>query len=107
MFMRIPRTRWTRSRLLRLVVLAPVAALVAACSGDDEKPTSPEARAAGAAVPASSPATVAEPARTAPAPSPAAQSLPPTPQCADDDEPTVAQTEGPYFTPNSPQRTSL
>jgi protocatechuate 3,4-dioxygenase beta subunit len=25
----------------------------------------------------------------------------------DDDDPTVAQTEGPYFTPNSPERTSL
>jgi protocatechuate 3,4-dioxygenase beta subunit len=32
--------------------------------------------------------------------------LPPTPQC-DDDDPTPAQTEGPYFTPNSPERTNL
>ena len=105
--MRIPRTRWTRGRLLRVMVLAPVAALVAACNGKDDAPASPEARDAGTAVPASSAAAAAEPARTATAPSPAAQLLPPTPQCADDDEPTVAQTEGPYFTPNSPQRTSL
>ncbi|MDB5562111.1 MAG: intradiol ring-cleavage dioxygenase [Hyphomicrobiales bacterium] len=28
--------------------------------------------------------------------------LMPTPSCGDNDEPTVAQTEGPYFTPNSP-----
>ena len=45
----------------------------------------------------------------------ASQSLPtspsalnPTPACDDgDDDPTPAQTEGPYFTSNSPQRTSL
>ncbi|TAK11701.1 MAG: intradiol ring-cleavage dioxygenase [Anaerolineae bacterium] len=34
--------------------------------------------------------------------------LPPTPQCGDDDDdPTPAQTEGPYYTPNTPERTSL
>ncbi|MEU3626888.1 dioxygenase [Amycolatopsis coloradensis] len=30
-----------------------------------------------------------------------------TPSCDDGDDPTPAQTEGPYFKPNSPQRTSL
>jgi protocatechuate 3,4-dioxygenase beta subunit len=40
---------------------------------------------------------------------PAAQQspLPVTPQCGDDDDLTPAQTEGPYFTPNSPERTNL
>jgi protocatechuate 3,4-dioxygenase beta subunit len=34
--------------------------------------------------------------------------LPATPQCADDDDdPTPAQTEGPYFRPSSPLRSSL
>src|SRR5688572_29678762 len=34
--------------------------------------------------------------------------LNPTPACDDgDDDPTPAQTEGPYFSSNSPQRTSL
>ena len=33
--------------------------------------------------------------------------LPPTPACDDGDEPTLAQTEGPYFTPNSPERAML
>ncbi|MDO1449445.1 intradiol ring-cleavage dioxygenase [Rhodocytophaga aerolata] len=33
--------------------------------------------------------------------------LEPTPACDDGDEPTPAQTEGPYFTPNSPQRSNL
>ncbi|HYM80396.1 MAG TPA: dioxygenase [Candidatus Limnocylindria bacterium] len=34
-------------------------------------------------------------------------SLAPTPECADDDEPTPSETAGPFFTPNSPRRTSL
>jgi protocatechuate 3,4-dioxygenase beta subunit len=33
--------------------------------------------------------------------------LPLTPACRDSDEPTPAQTEGPYFTPNSPERSDL
>ncbi len=41
--------------------------------------------------------------RTEAAPS----ALLPTPDCGDDDDVTPRQTEGPYFTPNSPERTSL
>lgn len=33
--------------------------------------------------------------------------LQPTPPCDDHDEPTPSLTEGPYFTPNSPERSSL
>ena len=33
--------------------------------------------------------------------------LAPTPACDDGDEPTPAQTEGPFFTPNSPERAML
>ena len=38
-----------------------------------------------------------------------AVALPPTPTCGDDDDldTTVPQTAGPFFTPNSPERTSL
>jgi protocatechuate 3,4-dioxygenase beta subunit len=36
-----------------------------------------------------------------------AQELPPTPACHDGDEPTLRQTEGPYFKPRSPQRSDL
>lgn len=36
-----------------------------------------------------------------------AQELAPTPECRDSDEPTVAQTEGPFFKPRSPQRADL
>jgi protocatechuate 3,4-dioxygenase beta subunit len=37
----------------------------------------------------------------------AAEPLAPTPQCHDGDEPTVRQTEGPYFKPSSPERVDL
>ena len=35
------------------------------------------------------------------------RALEPTPGCGDDDEPTPAETEGPFFKPRSPRRTSL
>lgn len=31
----------------------------------------------------------------------------PTPDCGDDDEPTPSETQGPFFTPRSPERASL
>jgi protocatechuate 3,4-dioxygenase beta subunit len=37
----------------------------------------------------------------------AQQTLSPTPECKDGDEPTVAQTEGPFYKPKSPQRADL
>lgn len=36
-----------------------------------------------------------------------AQELAPTPSCRDGDEPTVRQTEGPFFKPRSPERSDL
>ncbi len=35
------------------------------------------------------------------------QDLKPTPQCDDGDDPTPRQTEGPFYTPRSPQRSDL
>src|SRR5262245_41144869 len=35
------------------------------------------------------------------------QELAPTPACHDGDEPTVRQTEGPFFKPKSPERSDL
>ena len=37
----------------------------------------------------------------------AQEALPLTPACGDGDEPTLEQTEGPYFTPSSPERATL
>jgi protocatechuate 3,4-dioxygenase beta subunit len=69
-------------------------------------PPSPPA-VATAPAPTAAPATAApaaEPPTTAPAP----QALPATPPCGDDDDDlTLAQTEGPYYTPNTPERASL
>src|SRR5215813_13727195 len=36
-----------------------------------------------------------------------AQDLVPTPACHDGDEPTLPETEGPFFKPKSPQRSDL
>ncbi|HSL78755.1 MAG TPA: intradiol ring-cleavage dioxygenase, partial [Pseudolabrys sp.] len=35
------------------------------------------------------------------------QELAPTPACHDGDEPTIRQTEGPFFKPKSPERSDL
>ena len=70
----------TRRRLVRTMLVAPLALALPMAFGD--------ALAPGVAV---------------------AMPLVPTPACGDDDDddPTPRQTEGPYFTPNSPKRTSL
>jgi protocatechuate 3,4-dioxygenase beta subunit len=50
----------------------------------------------------------AEPPTAEPPTQVVAQALPATPACGDDDDdPTPAQTEGPYYTPNTPERASL
>ncbi|MEX2556977.1 MAG: dioxygenase [Actinomycetota bacterium] len=82
---------FTRRRMLQLGLAVP-AALLVACSSDGE----PVAQTTPTATdPNSTPAT------TAPT------TLTPTPSCDDGDDATPAQTEGPYFTPNSPERSSL
>jgi hypothetical protein len=78
--------RLTRRRLLRLGMAVPLPLLLAACEAGGEDPT--RASSAGAGTSAAGP-------------------LPPTPACDDGDDPTSPETEGPFFTPNSPQRTSL
>ena len=106
-----PGNPFTRRKMLRLVSALPIPFLAAACglgSDDDDAEPSP--------APSGSPAN-ASPSPDATATTPAGQAeetptegvvLEPTPECGDDDdEPTVAQTEGPYFTPDSPERTSL
>jgi protocatechuate 3,4-dioxygenase beta subunit len=87
--------RLSRRRLLQLGLALPLPMVLAAC--DDQPDAGPPAG------PATTGAT-AGPATTAAAPG---GTLAPTPACDDGDDPTPAQTEGPYFTPNSPQRASL
>jgi protocatechuate 3,4-dioxygenase beta subunit len=75
----------TRRRLLELGVALPLPLLFPACSGDGEDVAVTEA-------------TTEERAAT---------TLEPTPACDDGDELTPEQTEGPFFTADSPERTSL
>jgi protocatechuate 3,4-dioxygenase beta subunit len=90
-FSGLPR-RLTRRRLLQLGVALPLPLVLAACDGGGG---------GGAPSAGTAPGTTAAPATTA------AAALPPTPACDDGDDPTPAQTEGPYFSPNSPERASL
>jgi protocatechuate 3,4-dioxygenase beta subunit len=87
-----PGLRLSRRRLLQLGLALPLPLALAAC--DDGPPGGP-----------AGPTTAAGPATTTAAG--AAGTLAPTPACDDGDDPTLAQTEGPYFTPNSPERASL
>ena len=83
-----PGPRLSRRRLLQLGLALPLPMALAASddrpAGDPAGPTAGPTTAAGAA-----------------------GTLAPTPACDDGDDPTLAQTEGPYFTPNSPERASL
>lgn len=87
---KLGRTRLTRRRLQQLAVALPAPLALTAVSG----------RLAGVALAQTEEATaVAEGTRV----------LAPTPACGDDDdfETTIEQTEGPYYTPDTPERSSL
>ena len=97
----------TRREFLQASSVLPTAVVLAACGGQ-VAPT-PTSESAAPAQPATEPPArnaVAEP-TTRPAPTQPAPALLPTPACGDDDDVTPPQTEGPFYTPNSPQRTSL
>jgi protocatechuate 3,4-dioxygenase beta subunit len=87
----------SRRRFLRLAAAVPPALILAACGldGPDEE--------AATSIPASAATTQPTAAAIAAAPT-----LAPTPACGDDDDaPTPAQTEGPFYTPDTPERSSL
>lgn len=104
-----PQAPITRRSFLRTLFAAPVAYVLTAC-GLRANPTAtpapvlPSTTAPTSAPSTSPPLTSASP--TAP-PVPTAIALAPTPACGDDDDVTPAQTEGPYYTPDTPERTSL
>ncbi len=100
----------TRRAFLRVCLIAPVPALLAACTS--QVPTVPTVAPTNAPVPTAIPATSVPPEPTgvptqASEPTTETTTLVLTPACDDGDEATIAQTEGPYFTPNSPERSVL
>jgi protocatechuate 3,4-dioxygenase beta subunit len=114
----------TRRAFLYTLLTMPPAMVLAACSAQPTpvppttapQPTLPPPTAVPPSIVAPTdvpPSPTAEPPTAAPEPTQASSpttvaQLEPTPACGDDDdEPTPAQTEGPYFTPNSPERASL
>ena len=101
-------TKWTRGRFLWACLVMPASYVLAACTGQPDS-SAPQGAAGQTQATDTPPTAVSTPPAgpAQPAPTSGAQVLAPTPQCADDDDVTPAQTEGPYFTPNSPQRTSL
>ena len=100
-------SRLSRRQFLWTLFTVPAAYALAACGRLVTGTPTPQP----AAQPTSEPLTQALPASTEPPPQPAptqaAQLLPPTPACGDDDDVTPPQTEGPFFTPSSPERASL
>jgi protocatechuate 3,4-dioxygenase beta subunit len=99
----LERLRLTRRRFLGATVVSGIG--LAACSDDDDDGAQGDATRASDESPRAG-APSAATAEGSPAAS-ATQSLPPTPACGDDDDVTPEQTEGPFFSPNSPERTSL
>ncbi len=119
--MQFPRLRpISRRRLLRLAAAVPfpISAMLAACSGGSKTPATPAeavspSTPSGQGTPAGTSAPAVAPTRAQGSPAVSASpttvvTLVPTPACGDDDDdPTPSQTEGPYFTPGSPERASL
>jgi protocatechuate 3,4-dioxygenase beta subunit len=100
----------TRRQFVKKGAAATAGLLLAACAreGEPEPTPSPEPQATTAEPIAANPTATeaAVEAPTEPAEQPAV-TLEPTPQCVDDDDETPAQTEGPFYTPDTPQRTSF
>ncbi len=114
----------SRRKFVRLALMVPPVVALAACG--DQSPSAQSlattsnttqiatttAAATTAAKTTTAAATTTQVATTAPATTTqaattVAQVLPPTPQCSSKAVATIAETEGPYFKPSSPLRTSL
>jgi protocatechuate 3,4-dioxygenase beta subunit len=93
----------TRRRFLEGSALVPIVFVVGACGGDEDggaRASATTGAAAGAGTGASTPLSAEGAAE--------AGVLQATPACDDgDDDATEAQTEGPYYTPNTPRRSNL
>lgn len=101
-----------RAFLYALLTASPSLLLAACASQVLDTPTAqstiePQPTTAPVEVQATTPPQPAQEA-VQPTATQAAKVLPATPACGDDDDDvTIAQTEGPFYTPNTPERTSL
>jgi protocatechuate 3,4-dioxygenase beta subunit len=126
-------TGLSRREFLKLSVLGTASVGLAACAGQAATPAATSAPAATSVTaataaptnvpttaPTTAPTATSAPAATSASTATAAPTSPPTTQPAAptlqptpatpvdaDDTPTPAQTEGPYYTPNTPERNSL
>lgn len=82
-----------RRQVICLGLAIPAGLVLAGCTDDGNAPP----RAGGDPTAAPAGATASAP----------GASLPPTPACVDSDDKTPEQTEGPYYTPGSPERADL
>lgn len=104
--------KFPRRFLWHKTLLVPLAAVLAACSalgrrGSEQPASTAQGAAASQRSEAPSSATQATTQSSDTPPPAAATALPATPACEDDDDPTPSQTAGPFYTPNTPLRTSL
>jgi protocatechuate 3,4-dioxygenase beta subunit len=99
-----PRPGLTRRRFLEGSALVPVVFAIGACGGDGDRASGSAATGAGAGA---APATGAAANRTTAAAAAEAGTLQATPACDDHDEPTIPETEGPFYTPHTPRRSNL
>ncbi len=90
--------RFSRRFIWRRALLVPLAAVLAACGALGRRSNQQQA-AVSKGTDATQPAEDSKSATQS--------ELPATPSCEDDDEPTPPQTAGPFYTPNTPLRTSL
>jgi protocatechuate 3,4-dioxygenase beta subunit len=103
----------SRRAFIRTAFGAAISFVLAACGRQPSPeattapPTSAAPTLASAAEPSPAAPTAVPAQPTQPAPTGVAEALPPTPACGDDDDPTLAQTEGPFYTPDTPERVSF
>ena len=100
----------SRRAFLRAALTLPAGAMLAACIAPTSSAPAPSIAEGAAPTPAATRDAVARDAvaTDAVAAEAAPPTLEPTLTCGDDDdEPTIAQTEGPYYTPDTPERTSF
>lgn len=94
----------TRRRFLEGSALVPIVLVVGACGADDDPGRSTSGTTGTAAAAGTGTASSTRQSAEAAAEAGILQATPP---CDDGDEPTDPQTEGPYYTPNTPRRSNL